>query len=168
MAGTLPDSERENLLGELLEEAEEGSETVLGLEHLELGLLGNPRGSFLLSQALDQGIRVIGTILPPFVSVVCTDPLFRRIDLVNLEEMGRVESLEVLQCLQERIALHHGVRIGNAALEAAVDRSISLAGPLPAKAVKLLDAAAARARLAGASQVDLCHVYIAATEFPGE
>jgi len=50
----------------------------------------------------------------------------------------------------------------------AVERSRPMEGALPGKAVKLLDAAAARASLSGNSMVSLMDIYIAASRMPEE
>jgi ATP-dependent Clp protease ATP-binding subunit ClpA len=50
----------------------------------------------------------------------------------------------------------------------AVERARPMEGALPGKAVKLLDAAAARASLSGSSVVSLMDIYIAASRMPEE
>lgn len=65
--------------------------------------------------------------------------------------------------LRDTLAVHHRVAIDASEVEAAAERSLSLAGHLPDKAIRLLDAAAARAALLKQSQVTLCDVYLAAS-----
>ena len=61
------------------------------------------------------------------------------------------------------LAAHHRVAIDAPVVEAAVARSLTLAGPLPDTAIALLDAAAARAALLKQPAVTLCDVYLAAS-----
>ncbi len=165
-AGATLDSERENLLAAVLREASQDSVTVLALERLEQGVAFAPRGRFVLAQAIEQGSRLVGTVLPEFLEALQVSPLARHLDIIQLDVLDPGSTHEVLRALCARVAQHHQVEIDAAALQAVVDRSLSLAGPLPAKAITLLDAAAARASLAGAERVDLYHVYSAAADFP--
>jgi len=165
MAGTLFDSERESLLIALLKDVIDAPETIVVMEHLEMALIGVPRGHLLLGQALDQRARLIGTTLPAYQSRFEIPPLSRRVQIAELTEMGLGETTEVLRALRVRIADHHQVAIGEPLLDAAVDTALPLAGHLPAKAISLLDSAAARAVLAGESEVGLFDLYAAAARF---
>jgi len=165
MAGVLFDAERENLLAGLLKEAAGAPDTVMALEHVELTATSLPCGPLLLGRALDEGVRLAGTTLPEFVGKLEVSPLARRLHVVDLPEPGPGEAGEVTQALRERISAHHGVAIDDEMVRVVVERSLSLAGHLPAKAVTLLDAAAAGAALAGSSQVELYHLYSAAAHF---
>jgi ATP-dependent Clp protease ATP-binding subunit ClpA len=165
MAGTLFDSERESLLIALLKDVIDEPETIVVMEHLEMALIGVPRGHLLLGQALDQRARLIGTTLPAYRSRFDIEPLSRRVQIAEVTEMGLGETTEVLRCLRDRIANHHQVEIAEALLDAVVDTALSLAGHLPAKAISLLDSAAARAVLAGESELGLFDLYAAAARF---
>jgi ATP-dependent Clp protease ATP-binding subunit ClpA len=70
--------------------------------------------------------------------------------------------------LRPAIAAHHRVEIDAEVEYAAVERSLSMDGSLPGKAVKLLDAAAARATLTGAAKLTLLDVYVTASRMLGE
>lgn len=168
MAGTLFDSERESLLIALLKDVIDEPETIIVMEHLEMALIGVPRGHLLLGQALDQRARLIGTTLPAYQSRFEIEPLSRRVQIAELTEMGLGETTEVLRALRDRIADHHQVEIGEPLLDAVVDTALPLAGHLPAKAISLLDSAAARAVLAGESELGLFDLYAAAARFRGD
>jgi ATP-dependent Clp protease ATP-binding subunit ClpA len=168
MAGTLFDSERESLLIALLKDVANEPQTIVVLEHLEMALLGVPRGHLLLGQALDGGARLIGTTLPAHQSRFEIEPLSRRVHVAELSEMGVSETAEVLLALKERIATHHQIEIGEPLLHAIVETALPLAGHLPAKAISLLDSAAARAVLALESELSLFDVYAAAARFRGD
>lgn len=165
-AGTLFESEREGVLTTLVKEAAAAPGTAVGMEHLELAVLGTPRGAFLLSEALDCGVGLIGTTLPAFTDKLTVAPLARRLDVIELPEMDPLAASAVLARLARKIAAHYHIRIEESVPSEVVKRSLTLAGNLPAKAIALLDAAAGRAAYTGAGEVGLYHVYLAGTLFP--
>lgn len=164
MAGTLFDSERESLLAALIKEAQTARPVLLALEHLELALVGVPRGQWLLSQALDQGLKIVGTLLD--ASCLEVAPLLRRIQVVELTEPWPEETISMLLALKNRIAEHHGVGISEAVVHAVVENAQWIRGCLPARAINLLDAAASRAALAGNAEVSISDVYMGCSMFP--
>jgi ATP-dependent Clp protease ATP-binding subunit ClpA len=165
IAGALSDSERANLLSALLQEAAATSNTLLALEQLEL-LSEVRHGPALLAQALDGGLRLAGTMLPTQgATQVSVAPLARRMHVIELTELGPEESSMAVLAVLQRVAAHHGVTIDDALGSAAVERSLPLAGFLPAKAIALLDAAAAEAALGRSQEVTLYHLYLAASRF---
>jgi ATP-dependent Clp protease ATP-binding subunit ClpA len=85
------------------------------------------------------------------------------LDPIEVTELAREDAAAALGQLRETLAAHHGVAIDAPVVEAAVARSLTLAGPLPDKAVALMDAAAARAALLKQPAVTLCDVYLAAS-----
>jgi len=165
MAGTLFDSERENLLTGLLKEASLAEPPiVLALEHLELAVVGVPRGQWLLAQALDQGLKMIGTLLnAAFLEVT---PLARRMQLVELAEPWPEEIDVVLLSHRDQIAQHHQVRIDDAIVRAANENARWLSGAMPATAITLLDIAAAKAAGAGKPEVTFSDIYLSCSMFP--
>jgi ATP-dependent Clp protease ATP-binding subunit ClpA len=168
MAGTLFDSERESLLIALLRDVSEQPEAVVVLEHLEMAMIGVPRGHLFLGQALDGGARLIGTTLPGYLSRFEIEPLMRRLQVSELTEMSMSETGEVLLALRERIAAHHNIAISEPLLKSVIETALPLVGCFPAKAITLLDAAAARAVLSGESELSLFDVYTAAARFLGD
>lgn len=164
MAGTLFDSERENLLAALLREALVAHGTVLVMEHLEHALSGVPRGLWLLSQALEQGLRLAGTVLS--ANRLAFEPLTRRIQIIELAELWPEEMLALLLTVKERIAQHHRVGIDESIVHAALENARRITGCLPAKAINLLDAAAVKAALAGQRDVRLSDLYASVNLFP--
>jgi ATP-dependent Clp protease ATP-binding subunit ClpB len=162
LAGALWEAEREKLLNAALEEAPRG-QAVLVLERLELAVMTSPMAPWLLASALDRGVRLAGTSLPGFIDKLARGPLARRIDTVDLGELAREDTAQALAQLNEKIAEHHGVMIEAETVDAAVARSLSLAGNLPDIAIALLDAAAARAALHRQATVTLCDFYLAAS-----
>lgn len=167
LAGTLCESERENILSALFHEAARNFDSlILAMEHMEMAFLGNPCGALLVEQALDDGLRLVGTVLPQSMPRAAAGVLSRRLDLVRLEELDAAETIEVLGHLRERLVWHHRVQIDASILGPTVERAASLAGWSPSKAISLLDSAAARAAFQGAEAVEILHVYAAGNDFP--
>ncbi len=164
-AGTLFDSERENLLSKLLDEAMEDPIRVLALEHIELAVSLAPQGALLLGRAIDRGAKLIGTTLPGLASRLETATLARRLQVIELGELSLSESEKVILSLKDSIALHHCVEIEDDVALSAIDYSLPLAGRLPAKAIALLDTAAARALLAGETELSSYYLRASASSF---
>jgi ATP-dependent Clp protease ATP-binding subunit ClpA len=167
MAGTLFESEREALLLALLREAREPG-AVLALEQAEWAMIGVLRGPVLLREALDQGARLIATCAADHEQRFAAPPLESRLEIVRLKELCASDTRRVLELLRPSIAAHHRVEIDAEVEQAAVERSLTMDGSLPGKAVKLVDAAAARASLAGSAKVALLDVYVSASRMLGE
>jgi ATP-dependent Clp protease ATP-binding subunit ClpA len=167
MAGTLFESEREALLLSLLREARD-SEAVLSLEQAEWALIGLPRGPVLLREALDQGTRLIATTVADHERRFAPYPLGSKLDAVQLKELCASDTRRVLEVLRPAIAAHHRVEIDAEVEHAAVERSLSMDGSLPGKAVKLLDLAAARGSLTGSTKITLLDVFVTASRMLGE
>jgi ATP-dependent Clp protease ATP-binding subunit ClpA len=66
------------------------------------------------------------------------------------------------------LSAYHGVEIDAEVEHATVERSISMDGSLPGKAVQLLDLAAARASLTGNPKLTLMDVYVTASRMLSE
>jgi len=162
MAGTLFESAREALLMALLREAQEAG-AVLALEQAEWATIGVPRGPVLLREAMDRGVRLIATATPEHGPRFLAHPLESRLEILQLNELCADDARHVLEALRPSMVAHHGVRIDAEIERAAVERSVSMRGSLPGKAVSLLDAAAARASLAGTPAVSDVDVYLAAS-----
>jgi ATP-dependent Clp protease ATP-binding subunit ClpC len=106
----------------------------------------------ILKPALARGeLQLIGaTTLREYRRHIERDPaLERRFEPVRVPEPTPAQTVAILQGLRERYEQHHGVRIPDAALEAAAalaDRYVRDRF-LPDKAIDLVDRAAARVRL---------------------
>ncbi|MHB9019344.1 MAG: ATP-dependent Clp protease ATP-binding subunit [Minisyncoccota bacterium] len=108
--------------------------------------------SNLLKPALARGeLHAIGaTTLKEFQKHIEKDPaLERRFQPILVEEPNIEDSISILRGLKERYELHHGLRIGDEAIVAAVNLSARYISDrfLPDKAVDLIDEAAAARRL---------------------
>jgi len=162
MAGTLLESEREELLQSLLRETRE-SGVVLAIEQAEWAVAGVPHSLVLLRHALDEGTRLIATSSPEHSYRFMTHPLGSRLEIVQLEELCASDTLSILKELNASISAHHGVAIDAEVESAVVERSLTMEGSLPGKAVRVLDIASARASLTGSPAVSLIDVYVTAS-----
>ena len=167
MSGTLFESEREALLTSLLNDAKD-SGVVLVLEQAEWALISVPRSLVVLREALDNGVRLIATSTPDHEQRFVADPLRSRLESIRLNELCATDTCRILEVLRPSLSTHHGVEIDAEVEHAVVERSISMEGSLPGKAVKLLDIAAARASLTGGAKVSQLDVYVTASRMLGE
>jgi len=111
----------------------------------------------MLKPALSRGeLRMIGaTTLDEYRNYIEKDAAFeRRFQPVYIDEPTVEESIAILRGLKERYEVYHGVRIQDAALEAAVVLSHRYIPErfLPDKAIDLLDEAASRLKISIESQ----------------
>ena len=158
MGGTEYRGELEKRLTRILDEARAQPELILFIDELHTVVGagrtsgGGPDVANLLKPALARGeLCVIGaTTIAEYRQHVEKDAaLERRFEKVDIPEPRPDETLEILRGLRERWEKHHGVRIDDGALEAAVPLAIRFDPDhrLPDKAVDLVDKAAARARV---------------------
>lgn len=108
--------------------------------------------SNMLKPALARGeLHVIGaTTLKEYQKYIEKDPaLTRRFQPVYVEEPSPEDAVAILRGLRERYELHHGVKISDDAIRAAVELSRRYITDrfLPDKAVDLMDEAASSLRL---------------------
>ncbi|MDI7277125.1 MAG: ATP-dependent Clp protease ATP-binding subunit, partial [Anaerolineae bacterium] len=162
VAGTKYRGELEERLAQLLREASQ-PDVILFLDEIHT-LVGAGRGegttldaSNIFKPALARGeIRCIGaTTLTEFRKTIEKDAaLERRFQRIMVEEPSPAETLEILRQTRSRYESHHGVRLLDEALEAAVRLSLAYLPDrhLPDKACDLVDEACVRLRVGSASQ----------------
>ena len=107
----------------------------------------------ILKPALARGlIRLIGATTPDEYArhIERDSALERRFQRVAVAEPDKEETLAILSGVRERFAKHHGVKIPDETLDAAIALSVRYLSDkyLPDKAIDLIDEAAARLRLA--------------------
>ena len=164
IAGSKYRGEFEERLRAVIDEAEKNPEIILFVDemHIIIGA-GAAEGAIdacnILKPALARGkVRLIGaTTVEEYRRHIEKDrALERRLAPVMIEEPDEQTALEILRFLRGRLESHHGVRISDNAVNAAVSLSVRYIGDrfLPDKAIDLLDEAASFAQLSGASRAD--------------
>ena len=159
IAGAKYRGEFEERMRGVIDEATKHPEIVLFVDevHTLIGA-GAAEGAVdaanILKPALARGaIRLIGATTPDEYAkhVERDSALERRFQAVSVREPDRDETLAILRGVRGKLEEHHGVKIPDGTLGAAIALSIRYLPEryLPDKAIDLLDEAAARTRLAG-------------------
>jgi ATP-dependent Clp protease ATP-binding subunit ClpC len=157
IAGTSFRGQYEKRLQSVVREAAADPGVILFIDELHnlIGAgsaLGAPMDAAnMLKPALAGGeLRVIGaTTQSEYERYICGDSaLERRFQPVNIRELDRGQTLEVLRARRPRFELHHVLAITDAGLEAAVDHSLEyLPDRLqPDRSIDLLDESCAHVR----------------------
>jgi len=162
LAGASYRGEFEERLKKVLDEASDAGNVLLFIDELHMlvgagGDKGGTDAANLLKPALSRGeLRCLGaTTLEEYRKRIEKDPaLSRRFQTVQVDEPTPEQALTVLRGLKETYEVHHGVRITDAALSAAVRLSARYITDrfLPDKAIDLIDHAAAGLRMELASR----------------
>ncbi len=160
VAGTKYRGEFEERIREILNEVRRAGNIVLFVDELHTIVgAGSAEGAVdaanILKPALGRAeIQLIGaTTTEEYRRIIEKDAaLERRFRAVRVEEPTRSQTLAILHGLRPGLERHHGVRITDEAIEAAVDYSCRYIPDrrLPDKAIDLLDESAARMELARA------------------
>jgi len=114
---------------------------------------GGIDASNMLKPALARGeLRCVGATTPDeYRRYIEKDAaLARRFQLVTIDEPSAEDAVSILRGIKGRYEVHHGVRITDAAIVAAVQLGARYIGDrrLPDKAIDLIDEAASRVRIA--------------------
>lgn len=159
VAGSKYRGEFEERIKKVVQEAASDRNILLFLDELHTligagGAEGALDASNILKPSLSRGeIQLIGaTTIEEYRKYIEKDPaLERRFQPVMVEEPSREESEEILRGLAPYYEEHHGVKIEESAVKAAVAMGIRYINDrfLPDKALDLLDEACSKVQLAG-------------------
>ncbi len=157
LAGTKYRGDFEDRLKNVLKEVGKAKDVVLFIDELHTVIgAGAAEGAIdaanILKPALSRGeIQIVGaTTLSEYRKHIEKDAAFeRRFQPVTVAEPTEEESIQILRGLRDRYETHHGLKIMDEALTAAVKLSTRYISDrfLPDKAIDLVDEAASRVRM---------------------
>ena len=157
VAGSKYRGEFEERIKKVIAEVKAAGNILLFIDELHTiigagGAEGAIDASNILKPSLARGeVQIIGaTTLEEYRKYIEKDAaLERRFQPVNVEEPSEDETVEILKGIRPAYEKHHGVKISDAALVAAVKMSSRYINDrfLPDKAIDLIDEAASKTRL---------------------
>lgn len=157
VAGSMYRGEFEQRLKQTLDEVKANPDIIVFIDEIHTivgaGSVGNSMdASNILKPALARGqVRCIGaTTYDEYKRHIESDPaLERRFQPIHVQELSMEQSIEVLKGIRKGYEKHHGITIGDDAIEAAITLSTRYVPEkrLPDKAIDVIDEASSRSAL---------------------
>lgn len=157
VAGSKYRGEFEERIKKVISEAQNSGDTLLFIDELHTiigagGAEGSLDAANILKPALSRGeLQIIGaTTIDEYRKHIEKDAaLERRFQPVTVEEPSEEECIDILKGIRHKYEEHHGLKISDEAVEAAVKLSERYINDrfLPDKAIDLIDEAASKLRL---------------------
>lgn len=167
VAGTKYRGDFEERVKQILREVTKAGDVILFIDELHSIIgAGSAEGAIdasnMIKPALGRGeLQIIGaTTIEEYRRYIEKDAaLERRFQPVQVDEPTPAQTMEILRGIRGKYENHHGLRISDEALEAAVEMSVRYISArfLPDKAIDLVDEAAARVRMEGAAEPRTVH-----------
>ena len=162
VAGTKYRGDFEDRVKQILKEVTKAGDVILFIDELHSIIgAGSAEGAIdasnMIKPALGRGeLQIIGaTTIEEYRRYIEKDAaLERRFQPVQVEQPSPQQTIEILRGIRGKYEVHHGLRISDEALEAAVELSVRYISArfLPDKAIDLVDEAAARVRMEGGAE----------------
>ncbi len=162
VAGTKYRGDFEERVKQILKEVTKAGDVILFIDELHSIIgAGSAEGAIdasnMIKPALGRGeLQIIGaTTIEEYRRYIEKDAaLERRFQPVQVEQPSPHQTMDILRGVRGKYELHHGLRISDEALEAAVELSVRYISSrfLPDKAIDLIDEASARVRMEGAAE----------------
>lgn len=159
VAGSKYRGEFEERIKKVIKEVMNSQDVILFIDELHTiigagGAEGAMDASNILKPSLARGeIQLIGaTTIEEYRKYIEKDPaLERRFQPITVDEPTEEEAIAIFKGLRSNYEKHHGVKISNEAIEAAVKLSVRYVNDrfLPDKAIDLIDEAASKKQLQG-------------------
>jgi len=144
-------SETDEVLKKIFNISIEDDNNILFLEDIQIIFKNCKRAVDLFKAALDNGVKIIGTVLPEHVYMLDHKELERRFAMITLSEPDDTRIIKILNLLKSWFEKKYKLKIDKSCFELCLHRSSHLSFKSPARQIHLMDLACSRAIYNGSS-----------------